>query len=106
MGLNSDKTTCIFETEAAWSDANKKLLCLDTGDWRTERPVIDYEKCNRCGLCFIYCPPQCIRADDAEGKFVPDLAFCKGCGVCATECPKKAITMTPEGEYADECPAE
>ena len=24
-----------------------------TGDWRTERPVTDKEKCNKCGLCWL-----------------------------------------------------
>jgi 2-oxoacid:acceptor oxidoreductase delta subunit (pyruvate/2-ketoisovalerate family) len=104
MAFITDKEKCIFETEAAWSDANKSFLCLDTASWRTSRPVVDDETCNRCGLCFIYCPPQCIREN--ENEYTPDMTYCKGCGVCATECPKKAITMTPEGEYADECPAE
>ena len=104
MGVKQEEAKCLFETEAAWSNANKKLLCLDTGDWRTERPVVDSKRCNRCGLCFTFCPPQCIRVDEAGENYVADLAFCKGCGVCAKECPKKAITMTPEGDYADECP--
>jgi Pyruvate/2-oxoacid:ferredoxin oxidoreductase delta subunit len=42
--------------EAAWSDADRLLLCLDTGTWRTKRPVVDKEKCTYCGLCAIYCP--------------------------------------------------
>jgi pyruvate ferredoxin oxidoreductase delta subunit len=103
MGIINDNETCIFETEASWSDYNKKKLCLNTGEWRTERPVVDSEKCNRCGLCFIYCPPQCIHVDEQQENFVPDLVYCKGCGVCAKECPRGAITMTPEGDYADDC---
>jgi len=102
MGFIKETDKCIFETEAAWSDANRNLLCLDTGDWRTERPVVDTQKCNVCGICVIYCPPQCMIED---GDFYSaNLDYCKGCGVCAKECPKKAITMTPEGEYADDCP--
>lgn len=91
----------IFETEASWSYANQVFLCLDTGSWRTERPIISSEKCNRCGLCFIYCPPQCI--DEDGENFIPNLDYCKGCGVCAKECPKGAIKMVSEGDYADEC---
>ena len=103
MGFIKDNEKCIFETEAAWSDAKQNLLCLSTGSWRTSRPVVNLEKCNRCGLCFVFCPPQCIDQDGE--KFIPDMEFCKGCGVCAKECPKGAITMTPEGEFADECPS-
>ena len=68
-----------------------------TGDWKSQRPVLDKAKCNKCGLCFIYCPEGCIRPDE-EGYFIADLTFCKGCGICAKECPKKAIMMAAEEE--------
>ena len=100
MGVKT-KTKYIYNTESSWSDGKKQLLKLKTGDWRTERPVFDNEKCNACGICVIYCPPQCI-IDDGD-YYIADLEFCKGCGICARECPRKAITMTPEGDYADEC---
>jgi pyruvate ferredoxin oxidoreductase delta subunit len=87
----------IFHTESAWSNTDEKLLCLDTGSWRTERPVLDLAKCNYCGLCALYCPPQCMK--DMDDHYEANLAFCKGCGICATECPRKAITMVPEGEF-------
>jgi len=90
----------IFKTENAWSDADELLLCLDTASWRTERPVVDKDKCNYCGLCALYCPPQCLK--DMGDHFEANLDFCKGCGVCAKECPRDAITMVPEGEFADE----
>ena len=87
----------IFHTESAWSNTDEKLLCLDTGSWRTARPVLDLAKCNYCGLCALYCPPQCMK--DLGDHYEANLAFCKGCGICATECPRKAITMVPEGEF-------
>jgi len=68
-----------------------------TGDWKSQRPVLDKAKCTKCGLCFIYCPEGCIRPD-GEGYFIADLTFCKGCGICAKECPKKAFTMVVEEE--------
>lgn len=88
------------EYEGAWSDADKLLLCLDTGSWRSKRPITDMEKCNDCGWCALYCPPQCMT--DAGGHFEANLKYCKGCGICATECPKRAITMVSEREYRDE----
>ena len=90
----------IFKTESPWSDANQIMLALDTGSWRTERPVLDKSKCNYCGLCALYCPPQCMK--DKGDHYEADLAFCKGCGICAKECPKQAYTMKPEGEFANE----
>ncbi len=66
-----------------------------TGDWRSQRPVIDNEKCIKCGICWIYCPDMaCIQTED--GFFEIDLEYCKGCGICAHECPKDAITIVPE----------
>lgn len=98
------KTTEIFtKTEASWSDASGELLCLHTGDWRTVRPVFNNEKCNACGFCYIFCPPQCIK-DAPDGiHYEADLDYCKGCGVCAKECPTGAITMEPEADFAEEC---
>ena len=29
---------------------------LNTGDWRTQRPVLDQETCIACGTCLLYCP--------------------------------------------------
>ena len=28
----------------------------ETGSWRTFRPVIRYEKCIRCMICWNFCP--------------------------------------------------
>ena len=94
------KHKMIFKTESPWSDANQLLLKLDTGSWRTERPVLDVTKCNYCGLCALYCPPQCMK--DREDHYEVNLDFCKGCGICAKECPRGALTMVPEGEFANE----
>jgi pyruvate ferredoxin oxidoreductase delta subunit len=82
--------------EAAWSDADVLVLSLDTGGWRTQRPVVDKEKCSYCGLCYLYCPVQCMVMK--EDYFLPDLQYCKGCGICARECSRNAITMVSEKE--------
>jgi pyruvate ferredoxin oxidoreductase delta subunit len=66
-----------------------------TGDWRTLRPEIDFDKCTKkCFFCYEFCPDSAIT-ETAEGPVI-DLKFCKGCGICAYECPKKAIDMKPE----------
>lgn len=84
-----------YPYESGWSNADEVLLYLDTGSWRTIRPVVDKEKCTYCGLCSLYCPPQCML--DKKDHFEANLEYCKGCGICAKECPLGAITMVPEG---------
>ena len=86
--------------EGAWSDADELLLCLNTGSWRSERPVVDRNNCNYCGLCALFCPTQCMM--NMKDHFLPNLEYCKGCGTCARECPKKVIRMVSEGEFQDE----
>lgn len=66
-----------------------------TGDWRSQYPEYNYEKCIKCGLCYIFCPEGCIEPK-GEGYFKVNLYYCKGCGICAKECPKTAITMIEE----------
>lgn len=68
-----------------------------TGTWRSQRPIVDFKKCNKCGICQRFCPEGCVLRNK-EGFFEPDLFYCKGCGICAAECPKAAITMVEEEE--------
>lgn len=68
-----------------------------TGGWRTIKPIIIVEKCNKCYICWKFCPEASIIVDDDQ-KEVPviDYEHCKGCAICANECPKDAIEMVDE----------
>jgi len=68
-----------------------------TGDWRSQRPTYNFERCIKCGICYIFCPEGCI-GQNTEGYFEADLYYCKGCGICAQECPTRVITMVEEEE--------
>lgn len=94
------------EGEVAWKDLEIGLIMDEpgsatqyhTGDWKSQRPIFDKEKCNiKCSLCYIFCPDVCIDRG-ADGYYVADLDYCKGCGICANECYRKAITMVEEEE--------
>ena len=69
-----------------------------TGDWRSDKPIKEYEKCIKCGMCWLYCPEAAITISEEDGMYGFDLFYCKGCGICAEECPKKCITMVEEEE--------
>ena len=93
------------EDELTWKDLEIGCIITEpgnarqykTGDWRSESPIVDKNKCIKCGLCYIFCPEGCIDQTE-EGYFEPNLFYCKGCGICARECPPKvqAITMVEE----------
>ncbi len=66
-----------------------------TGSWRSQRPIVDEEKCIKCAQCWMYCPDAAIYQRDDE-VYVANLDYCKGCGICADICPKDAIKMVEE----------
>jgi pyruvate ferredoxin oxidoreductase gamma subunit len=67
-----------------------------TGLWRTMRPVIDLEHCNRCHwVCGSFCPDGAI-AGGPDGAPAIDYDHCKGCLVCVAVCPPHAIRAIPE----------
>ena len=66
-----------------------------TGGWRSFRPVLDQEKCRRCGICWQFCPDNAITRNE-KGEFVINYDYCKGCGICAKGCPFGAIAMEKE----------
>ena len=79
--------------ENSWFRAGQTLGQPVSG-WRYFRPVIEDDKCNACGWCYLYCPSGCISEEGDH--FLINLDYCKGCGICAHECPKGAITMVTE----------
>ena len=59
-------------------------------------PVIDKEKCVKCGLCAQICPLDVIKVEKkAEEKEIvvkyPD--ECWHCRACAIDCPRQAIKL-------------
>jgi pyruvate ferredoxin oxidoreductase gamma subunit len=67
-----------------------------TGLWRTMRPVIDYDLCNRCSwVCSTFCPDSAISVDEDRTPRI-DYDHCKGCMICVAVCPPHAIRAVPE----------
>ncbi len=74
----------------------KELNIIETGSWQVYPPVIQQDKCKKCGMCLLYCPTNSVKLID--GSYYIKLDFCKGCGVCINECPAKAIEFIKEDE--------
>ncbi len=94
-----------FETEIfpSWQELLPGGVIVDagnakqyrTGDWKSESPVWDHQKCIKCGICFLFCPEGCIGQNE-DGYFEANPYYCKGCGICARECWTGAIKMVEE----------
>jgi pyruvate ferredoxin oxidoreductase gamma subunit len=66
-----------------------------TGDWRVTRPVIDFDRCTHCWICFVNCPDGAITLGTGDSPQI-DYGVCKGCLICAEECPIDGIESVRE----------
>jgi pyruvate ferredoxin oxidoreductase gamma subunit len=74
-----------------------------TGLWRTLRPVIDYDRCNRCWwVCSAFCPDGAILVEAGTPRI--DYDHCKGCLVCVAQCPPHAIDTRLEADLREATP--
>src|SRR2546428_216844 len=68
---------------------------------RTMRPVVDFDKCIKCTLCWLQCPDSVFDVTP-EGLYDANLEACCGCGVCEAVCPVTAcVTMVNETQFTD-----
>ena len=68
---------------------------------RTMRPVVDFEKCIKCTLCWLQCPDSCFDVTP-DGFYDANLEACCGCGVCEAVCPEpNCVTMVNETQFKD-----
>jgi pyruvate ferredoxin oxidoreductase delta subunit len=66
---------------------------------RTMRPVIDFETCVKCTLCWLQCPDSCFDVMP-DGLYDANMESCCGCGVCEAVCPvENCITMVNESVF-------
>ena len=86
--------------QTRWQDLTEGLQIYEpatskdfmTGEWRTQTPILDKEKCKQCLLCVPFCPDSSIPVKDGK-RLDFDYDHCKGCGICVKACPFNAITM-------------
>ncbi len=68
---------------------------------RTLRPVVNFDTCIKCTMCWLDCPDECFEVT-AEGHYEVVYEACIGCGICAEVCPvKDCIVMVDELRFDD-----
>ena len=68
---------------------------------RTMRPVVNFETCTKCTLCWLQCPDSCFDVTP-EGLYDANMESCCGCGVCEDVCPvPECIVMVNEEAFTD-----
>jgi pyruvate ferredoxin oxidoreductase delta subunit len=66
---------------------------------RTMRPVVNFETCTKCTLCWLNCPDASFDVTP-DGKYDANLEACCGCGICEAVCPvPNCITMVAETAF-------
>jgi uncharacterized protein (DUF362 family)/Pyruvate/2-oxoacid:ferredoxin oxidoreductase delta subunit len=83
--------------EPASSDTGRNgLFTTVVRKYVSQRPVIDAEKCTRCGKCEEICPAQPKALTWASGRKQPpvyDYSLCIRCFCCQETCPHEAISV-------------
>ncbi len=68
---------------------------------RTMRPVINFDTCSKCTLCWLNCPDTCFDISP-DGFYNANMEACCGCGVCEAVCPvSDCVTMVNEEAFDD-----
>jgi len=72
------------------------------GTSKTERPVVRFDLCIKCTLCWLDCPDECFDPTD-DGLYDVHYEFCTGCHKCAQVCPvPECIVMVDELKFDHE----
>lgn len=72
------------------------------GTTKTQRPVVRFDLCTKCTLCWLECPDESFDPT-SDGYYDVDYEYCVGCGKCAEVCPvKECIVMVDELRFEDE----
>ena len=64
---------------------------MESSDCNVPIPVIDEDRCTRCGRCSEFCAYHALAVFPKEVLLFPEL--CHGCGGCDLVCPEGAVSM-------------
>ena len=97
MQKQQEKQVQDYKKHNVYGPVATTYVSSNTGSWRLERPVVNFEDCVKCGTCERFCPTNVITVHKDRTACVEiDMDYCKGCGVCVNECPKQCMELVPE----------
>jgi pyruvate ferredoxin oxidoreductase delta subunit len=71
------------------------------GTTKNQRPVVRFDLCTKCTLCWLECPDQCFD-QTSDGLYDIAFEYCTGCNKCAQICPvNECIVMVDELQFED-----
>ncbi len=72
------------------------------GTSKTQRPVVRFDICTKCTLCWYECPDECFDPTP-DGLYDVNYEYCTGCGRCAEVCPvNECIVMVDELNFKND----
>jgi pyruvate ferredoxin oxidoreductase delta subunit len=72
------------------------------GTTKTHRPIVRFDLCIKCTLCWLDCPDACFDPTD-DGLYDVNYEVCVGCHKCADVCPvPECIVMVDELKATDD----
>ena len=78
-----------------------RSLNFRRGTTKSMRPVVRFDLCTKCTLCWAFCPDGCFDPTK-DGLYDVHYEYCTGCGKCAEVCPpKECIVMVDELRFED-----
>ena len=70
------------------------LKHMKKGITLSNKPHVDQELCNKCGLCPKSCVYNAITVDKSKDLFHIDDEKCERCGMCISVCPYDALSIS------------
>jgi pyruvate ferredoxin oxidoreductase delta subunit len=72
------------------------------GTTKTHRPVVRFDLCIKCTLCWLDCPDECFDPT-VDGLYDVNYEVCVGCHKCAAVCPvPECIVMVDELQFEND----